>query len=80
MRITDIALAVAALGAFVSVEAGNRINIASAKAPQVEKAQLITCPLRKPDFTTIMHAAILGDGTVLLEQQTNTRVHHIKDC
>jgi hypothetical protein len=83
MRITDIALIVAAVGALVAaVEARNRVELTS-PPPVIEptkKAELITCPMRKPDFTTIMHAAVLGDGTLIVEQQTNTRVHHIKDC
>ncbi|MBS9478242.1 hypothetical protein [Ancylobacter radicis] len=83
MRITDIALIIATLGAFVAaVEARNRVEVTS-PPPAVEprkQAQLITCPMRKPDFATVMQAAMLGDGTLIVEQQTNTKVRHIKDC
>ncbi len=81
MRATDIALIVAGLGWLAVVEAGNRVEVAPREeAAPVRHAQLITCPLRKPDFATVMQAAMLGDGTLLVEQQTNTRVRHIKDC
>lgn len=82
MRATDIALIVVACGALVAaVEARNRVDVVQeAEATPVKHAKLITCPLRKPDFATVMQAAYLGDGTVLVEQQTNTRVSHIKDC
>ncbi|CAA0101874.1 Uncharacterised protein [Starkeya nomas] len=81
MRVTDIALIVAGLGWLAVVEAGNRVEVTPHEtAAPVQHAQLITCPLRKPDFATVMQAAMLGDGTLLVEQQTNTRVHHIKDC
>lgn len=82
MRVTDIALIIATVGALVAaVEAKNHVDI----GPEVHEdvpvhAQLITCPLRKPEFATVLQAAMLGDGTLLVEQQTNTRVHHIKDC
>lgn len=83
MRVTDIALVVAALAALVAaVEARNRVEVTS-PPPVLEptkKAEFITCPMRKPDFATIMQAAVLGDGTLIVEQQTNTRVRHIKDC
>ncbi len=86
MRITDIALIVAALGALVmAVEARNRVDLGQHEVIDQyktvkPKAVLITCPLRKPDFATVMQAAFIGDGTLLVEQQTNTRVRHIKDC
>lgn len=83
MRLTDIALIVAAAGAFIMAsESGNRV--VAPPAPQAkaskEKSSLITCPLRKPEMATIMQAALLGDGTLLVEQQTRTKVRHIKDC
>ncbi|WP_428031042.1 hypothetical protein [Ancylobacter sp.] len=82
MRVTDIALIAATLGVFVAAEAHNRIDMTPqlAKAEAAPARQLITCPLRRPDFATVMQAAMLGDGTLLVEQQTNTRVLHIKDC
>lgn len=82
MRITDIALIAAVLGVVAAAEAGNRIEMTppAAKAEVAPHPRLITCPLRKPDFATVMQAAMLGDGTLLVEQQTNTRVRHIKDC
>ncbi|MDQ0349894.1 hypothetical protein [Ancylobacter vacuolatus] len=84
MRLSDIALIAATFVTFAAVEAGNRTDVkAQDVAQEVTKTahrQLITCPLRKPDFATVMQAAMLGDGTILVEQQTNTRVLHIKDC
>lgn len=82
MRLADIALIIATCGALVvAVEARNHVDVVQEpEAAPVKHAKLITCPLRKPDFTTIMQAAMLGDGTLLVEQQTNTRVLHIKDC
>jgi hypothetical protein len=80
MRITDIALIVGALSALVmAVEARNHVDLGQQETPKPE-VTMITCPLRKPDFATIMQAAFIGDGTLLVEQQTNTRVHHIRDC
>lgn len=80
MRLTDIALILAAVGALVAaVENHNRVEVVPAEVTP-KAAELITCPLRKPDFATVMQAAFLGDGTLLVEQQTNTRVRHIKDC
>ncbi|MCK0208286.1 hypothetical protein MWN33_09605 [Starkeya koreensis] len=83
MRATDILLILATAGAFIAVEAHNRVEISpAAPAPESApaKASLITCPLRKPEFATVMQAAMLGDGTLIVEQQTNTRVRHVKDC
>lgn len=87
MRVSDIALILAATGALVaSVEDRNRSEVTvqpevTARAePVAVEAAMITCPLRKPDFATVMQAAFLGDGTLIVEQQTNTRVRHIKDC
>ncbi|QIB33233.1 hypothetical protein [Ancylobacter pratisalsi] len=82
MRITDIALIIATVGAFVAaVEAKNRVDIGPEVHENVRRhSELITCPLRKPDFATVMQAAMIGDGTIILEQQTNTKVRHIKDC
>ncbi|MDQ0510485.1 hypothetical protein [Ancylobacter amanitiformis] len=81
MRATDIALILAAIGALVaSVENRNRVEVTVQAKPVARETQLITCPLRKPDFATVMQAAFLGDGTLIVEQQTNTRVRHIKDC
>ncbi|QFR33144.1 hypothetical protein [Ancylobacter sp. TS-1] len=81
MRVTDIALIIATAGTFIAVEAGNRVDIAPiARVAQAKADTMITCPLRKPDFATVMQAAMLGDGTLIVEQQINTRVHHIKDC
>ena len=86
MRIADIALLFLALGAAVMVvEARNRVDLGQHEIIDTHdsappKAAMITCPLRKPEFATIMQAAFLGDGTLLVEQQTNTRVRHIKDC
>ncbi|HEY9214041.1 MAG TPA: hypothetical protein VIQ29_14485 [Ancylobacter sp.] len=80
MRITHIALIVLTLGALVmAVEARNHVDLGQQEIAKPEAA-MITCPLRKPDFATIMQAAFVGDGTLLVEQQTNTRVHHIRDC
>ncbi|GLK70779.1 hypothetical protein KHC23_18235 [Ancylobacter dichloromethanicus] len=82
MRLSDIALIAATLGLFAAAEASNRVEMTPqvARAEPAPRRQLITCPLRKPDFATVMQAAMLGDGTILVEQQTNTRVLHIKDC
>ncbi len=81
MRVTDIALLLAAAGALVaSVENQNRVELTATREPAAQEAKFITCPLRKPDFTTIMQAAFVGDGTLVVEQQINTRVRHIKDC
>ncbi|HSI41211.1 MAG TPA: hypothetical protein VLA00_11755 [Xanthobacteraceae bacterium] len=79
MRIIDITLLAAAAGAFfMSVEGRNRTDLTATE--QVAESEFITCPLRKPDFATVMQAAFLGDGTVLLEQQIATKVRHIGDC
>ena len=82
MRLTDIALIVATVGAFViAVEARNHVDLVQHEVKPVKpEVAMITCPLRKPEFATVMQAAFLGDGTLLVEQQTNTRVRHIKDC
>lgn len=83
LRVIDIALIIAALAALVAgVEARNRVEVTPPPpvAEAGKQAQLITCPMRKPDFATVMQAAVLGDGTLIVEQQTNTRVRHIKDC
>jgi len=81
MRLTDIALVLAAVGALVAaVENRNRVEVAAPAQVAPRESRLITCPLRKPDFATVMQAAMLGDGTLIVEQQTNTRVRHIKDC
>ena len=81
MRPSDIALGLAAVGALVAaVENRNRLEVAAPVEVASKHAQMITCPLRKPDFATVMQAAMLGDGTLIVEQQTNTRVRHIKDC
>jgi len=80
MRVTDIALILAAAGALVAaVENRNRVDLAPREVAPKDTS-FITCPLRKPDFATVMQAAFVGDGTLLVEQQTNTRVRHIKDC
>ena len=80
MRVTDILLIAATLGTFVAVEARNRVEVAPQEKVARVREPMITCPLRKPDFATVMQAAFVGDGTLLVEQQTNTRVRHIKDC
>ncbi|WP_371347392.1 hypothetical protein [Ancylobacter sp. IITR112] len=80
MRLSDIALIAATLATFAAVEAGNRVDMLPHEVTKIEHPTLITCPLRKPDFATVMQAAMLGDGTLLVEQQTNTRVLHIRDC
>lgn len=82
MRVTDIALIIAAVGALVAaVEARNRVDIGPAPEELEKSGQLITCPMKKrPDFAVVMQAAVLGDGALILEHQTNTRVRDIKDC
>lgn len=82
MRITDIALIVATVSAVVmAIESRSRIDLGQQTiAKPAPVTSLITCPLRKPDMATIMQAAFMGDGTLLVEQQTNTQVRHIKDC
>lgn len=86
MRITDLSLVLLALGAVVMVvEARNHIDLGQHEIIDTHnsappKAAMITCPLRKPEFAVVMQAAFLGDGTLLVEQQTNTQVRHIKDC
>lgn len=80
MRLSDIALIAATFATFAAVEAGNRVEMRPQEVAKIQHPQLIICPLRKPDFATVMQAAMLGDGTLLVEQQTNTRVAHIKDC
>ena len=81
MRITDIALIVAAFGALVMAVETNHVDLGQREVkPVAPEITMITCPLRKPDMATIMQAAFIGDGTLLVEQQTNTRVRHIKDC
>jgi len=84
MRITDIALVVAAVIALVMAVESSHVDLGQHEIDThkvaTPTATLITCPLRKPEFATIMQAAFLGDGALLVEQQTNTRVRHIKDC
>lgn len=82
MRLTDIALIVAAAGALVAaVENRNRVEVTPVKQVEPKQSRLITCPMRKnPDFATVMQAAMLGDGTLIVEAQTNTRVRDIRDC
>lgn len=80
MRPTDIVLFAAAIGALaMALEGHNRTDI-SAQDVRLEESTLITCPMRKPEFATVMQAAFVGDGTLIVEQQTRTRVRHIKDC
>lgn len=84
MRRTDIALFAAATLLILAIEAGNRTDVSAPAAEGEERAAataaLITCPLRRPELATVMQAAMLGDGTLIVEQQTATRVRHIKDC
>lgn len=86
MRIADIALVVLVLGAVIMVvEARNHVDLGQHEIIDTHDSApantaMITCPLRKPEFAVVMQAAFLGDGTLLVEQQTNTRVRHIKDC
>jgi len=81
MRLTDIALIVGTLSALVMAVEGNHVDLGQHEVkPVTPEIAMITCPLRKPDMATIMQAAFIGDGTLLVEQQTNTRVRHIKDC
>ncbi|MCJ8144909.1 hypothetical protein MKI84_18460 [Ancylobacter sp. A5.8] len=83
MRVSDFVLVAAAAAAFLMAESShNHAEIAPSQPVNAghKEAQLITCPLRKPEFATVMQAALLGDGTLLVEQQTRTRVAHIKDC
>ena len=81
MRLSDFAMIVAAVGAFfMAMEDRSVITVAAPEQARAERPPLITCPLQKPDFATVMQAAFLGDGTLLVEQQTQTKVRHIKDC
>lgn len=85
MRLIDIGFVVTVALVLLTAEYRSRVDLAAAPAPlQTTSPQpgaaLITCPLRKPDFATVMQAAFLGDGTLVVEQQTSTRVRHIKDC
>ena len=75
MRATDVALIATAIVAFfMALEDRSRVSVTAPEArPKTEDA-LITCPLRKPDFATVMQAAFLGDGTLIVEQQIATRV------
>lgn len=80
MRGTDIVLFAAAIGALImAMEKRNRTDISVHDVRAVDTS-FITCPMRKPDFTTVMHAAFAGDATLIVEQQMNTRVRAIKDC
>ena len=80
LRLTDLAL-VAAFGLLVlAMEHRNRVDLGVTSVRDSARTALITCPLRKPDFATVMQAAFLGDGTLIVEQQTDTKVRHIKDC
>ncbi|MBS7541108.1 hypothetical protein [Ancylobacter lacus] len=79
MRVSDIGLVIATLGALFLYEGRNRTDLTVASA-RADEPKMITCPLRQPDFATVMQAAFLGDGTLIVEQQTRTRVRHIKDC
>lgn len=80
MRPRDIVLFAAAIGLLaMALEGRNRTDI-SAEDVKSEESTLITCPLRKPEFATVMQAAFIGDATLIVEQQTGTRVRHIKDC
>jgi hypothetical protein len=80
MRPTDIVPFAAAIGALaMALEGRNRTDI-SVQDVRPEENTLITCPMRKPDFATVMQAAFVGDATLIVEQQTRTRVRHIKDC
>jgi len=81
MRLADLALIIATAGALVmAIEDRSRVDIRAEPTVETETSTLITCPLRKPEFATVMQAAFVGDGTLLVEQQTRTRVRHIKDC
>lgn len=81
MRATDLALLTAAVIAFLmAVEDRSRVSVTAPDIRAVVEDAMITCPLRKPDFATVLQAAFLGDATVLVEQQSQTRVREIKDC
>lgn len=80
MRPRNIVLVAAAVGLLaMAIEGLNRTDI-SAEDVRPAESLLITCPLRKPEFATVMQAAFIGDATLIVEQQTSTRVRHIKDC
>lgn len=85
VRPAYLGLGLCLAAAVVAVEHGNRVDLAArAPAERVDaertRVALITCPLRQPDFATVMQAAVLGDGMLIVEQQTATKVRHIKDC
>ncbi|MFK8249994.1 hypothetical protein [Ancylobacter terrae] len=81
MRASDLAVAMAAIVAlFMAIEDRSRVTVAPPEAAPRHHAGLLTCPLRQPDFATVMQAAFLGDGALIVEQQTATRVHDLKDC
>ncbi|MCK0198443.1 hypothetical protein MWN34_16135 [Ancylobacter sp. 6x-1] len=83
---SDMALATALLATLFLYEHHNRTDLTAHLAATERLADasasmpMITCPLRHPDFATVMQAAVLGDGMLIVEQQTQTRVRHIKDC
>ncbi|GAB4071455.1 hypothetical protein GCM10028812_45020 [Ancylobacter sonchi] len=84
LRPSDFALIVAFGVMAVALESRTRVDLAAIRpAEKVERVEtaMITCPMkRQPDFATVMQAAVLGDGALIVEQQTRTKVRHIKDC
>ena len=84
LRPSDLGLIIVFGVMAVALESRTRVDLGvirvAERAVEKTEAALITCPLRKPDFATVMQAAVLGDGTLIVEQQTRTKVRHIKDC
>ncbi|GLK81992.1 hypothetical protein [Ancylobacter defluvii] len=84
LRPSDLVLVIAFGVMAIALESRTRVDLGVIRVAErtVEKTEagLITCPLRKPDFATVMQAAVLGDGALIVEQQTRTKVRHIKDC
>ena len=80
LRFADLLLGAAFLLMAGALESRTRVDLGVVHAHEGTEPALITCPLRKADFATVMQAAVLGDGALLVEQQTSTKVRHIKDC
>ncbi|MDR6951975.1 hypothetical protein J2X65_001326 [Ancylobacter sp. 3268] len=84
LRPIDLVLVIVLAVMAVALESRTRVDLGvirgAERAAERPEAGLITCPLRKPDFATVMQAAVLGDGALIVEQQTRTKVRHIKDC
>ena len=85
MRLFDLALVIAAIGSLgMAVEARNRTNLTAevaAAPPPAADVAMITCPMRRtPEMSAVMHAAFVGDATLLVEHQARRRARSIREC